>query len=261
MRHFRAGVAAAATAVLICGACADGDPTAEHSADAAITDLTTPKQAEGSASASSAPGPVAGASTRFCNAKTAFDAIDNDTPDEAQLRQYVAAAVPAMRAVAEAAPADVVDAAQQVVARLTSLDSLDTATAAHSDAAYNQARATVARAVHERCGYQPLHFEISANAFVSAPVSAHTGRSSVLLTNDDDGDVHALVFARLHEGVTPEQLRQHPESLESNADIVNAVLAGYHATDGIVIDLEPGVYVYFDPEYYQIGLAGPLTVA
>lgn len=259
----------AVTALGLCGACATSDATpattpASASPPASASTLTTTPATTPATAPATAPATVDASAAEmpraFCDAKAEFDALDSDTPDEASLQHYLTQAVPAMQAVADAAPPDITAAAASVVAELQSFTSLDVATAAHEDDSYNGARATIAMAVHDQCGYQPLTFEVANNAVVTAPDTATVGPASVLLISHDH-DVHVLIFARLHDGVTADQLMADPDAFEAGADIVNVVLAGARATDGIVLNLEAGSYVYFDPQYLDDGLAGSFDVS
>lgn len=195
----------------------------------------------------------------FCDAKVAFDSVNNDTPDEEAFAAYVADASTRANDIAAAAPVELQAAALTVANTLAGLNSLDEGTAAHVDEAYASAREELAVAVHERCGFGSLTLDIADNAYSSATVEVTDGVNSVLV-NNADATVQVTIIAKLAEGMTADQLLENPDLFEANATIVAVVVGGPNVADGAAVQLDAGNYIYFNPEHVASGMAGAFSV-
>jgi hypothetical protein len=232
-------------------------PTATAESSAATSPTSTPPISTPPTVAASAGGGADLAA--FCDAKRTFDAVDNNTPDEAAFDRYVAESTAAAQVLTDVAPGELRPAVTTLVASLSRLDTREQGTAAHSDAAYARARGELATAVHERCAFGQLAITIEDDAYVDVPVAPPSGPTSLLVDNRDR-HVHPTIIARLADDVTPEQLLQNPELFETAATVSAVVVAGPAASDGAIIDLTPGTYIVFDPEHLESGMALSVVV-
>lgn len=234
-------------ALVALASCASDDPpTASKEAATTTTSVETTE---------AAPTPTA-----FCKAKAAFDAVDSDTPDEAAFDRYIEEATEAANAIADDAPPELAEAASTLVDTLAGLETLDQGTTAHADPAYAKARADLATAVDEGCGYGRIALTIDGDSYADPPSAAKAGLTSLLVDNGDE-QVRVTIVAKLADGTTGQQVLENPDLFETSATPVGIVVAGPESVDGTILDLSPGEYIYFDPEHLEDGMAASLAVA
>ena len=229
-------------------------PTTSAADNATTRDTTSPETAT-----SGTPTAAAFDMSAFCGAKMAFDGVNSDTPDEAAFDSYVAEASARAGDVVATAPPGLQEAASTVASTLAGLHNLDDGTAAHANEPYAAARETLARAVHDRCGFGHLALDIVDNAYSSENGEVTDGATSVLV-NNTDAAVHVTIIAKLAEGFTADQLLAKPDLFETEATIVGVVFTGPHRADGTAVALSAGNYVYFDPEHVEDGMTGSFDV-
>ncbi|HET9443072.1 MAG TPA: hypothetical protein VFO65_07095 [Acidimicrobiales bacterium] len=196
----------------------------------------------------------------FCEAKADLDAVSPDTPDEAALRRYQKEATPLLARMDDEAPGGLADAVTTVRDSIVEPDSLEEAGAAATDEDVAAAKEAIGTAVHEQCGFEEATFVAADHRFEDTPGTLARGRSSLVLDNRGEA-LHALVVFRVNEDVADADIAGlvGSEELESRASFVNAMpAAGGHVAQ-LVVDLEPGRYLFFDDEHMD-DMVGTFTV-
>jgi len=186
----------------------------------------------------------------FCEAKATFDAVSPDTPDEAALRRYQGEAVPLLDRMGDEAPGQLTGAVSTWRDSITEPRTLEEASAAATDEKVSNAKALIGVSVHEQCGFEQAEFVVVDHAFQSAPESMQSGRTSLLLDNRGDA-LHAIVVFRVNDDVPDGEVLGliGTDGLETRAAFVNAMPTDGGHKAALVIDLEPGRYIYFDDEH------------
>ena len=263
MKRYAVTFIALISVATLVGCSKDSTPAAAPTPSAADTATTRDATTRDATSPETATPATSMAATfdmsAFCGAKMAFDGVNSDTPDEAAFDSYVAEASARAGDIVATAPPELQEAANTVASTLAGLRDLDDGTAAHANEPYAAARETLAKAVHDRCGFGHLALDIVDNAYSSEPGEVTGGATSVLVNNADTA-VHVTIIAKLAEGFTADQLLAKPDLFETKATIVGAVFTGPHRADGTAVALSAGNYIYFDPEHVEDGMTGSFSL-
>ena len=186
---------------------------------------------------------------QFCEAKVALDAISPDTPDDEALRKVQAELRPALERLEGAADGELAGHVATMADAYLSHDNLGDTTAAVGTDSFAQATSAVAAYTHESCGFSEAAFETVDDRYASAPETVPAGRTFLFLHNAGEHQ-HAVVVFRLNEGVTTSAAELAADgSFEREGEFVTSLFGPGGADAGVVTDLRPGRYFYFDDEH------------
>lgn len=210
---------------------------------AACGDGEAPTQADRDAGTGTA------SAEEFCAAKVALDAISPDTPDEEALRRVQGELRPALERLERAADAELSEHVATMADAYLSHDTLADTTAAVGTEAFGSATSAIAEYTHESCGFSEAAFEAVDDRYASAPETIPAGQTFLFLHNGGEHQ-HAVVVFRLKDGVTASAAELAADgSFEREGEFVTSLFGPAGANAGVVTELRPGRYFYFDDEH------------
>lgn len=148
----------------------------------------------------------------------------------------MAALMPALEALQEAAPAEVAEAVEGVVANAESGPG-----SPEFDAPYGE----MVEYVKDNCGFNEMSLTASEYAFGGLPSEAPSGPTVITLENIGE-EFHEIILMRVNDGVTEtaeELLAMPEEEAMSKATMAGFALAPTGASGNTVVDLQPGRYI------------------
>lgn len=236
---------AALSAVLLLAGCGDAGTSV------ASRPVPEPPASANPSTAASAPG---GDLDAFCAAKSSFDAISPDTPDDAAIVAYATAVRGPLERLRENAPLAVRTQAAYLATAVSGLRDQAGGQALATDPRFGEATEAVGVAAHNGCAFTRAEVSATDGRYLAAPTTLPPGATSFRLSSTGTG-LHAFVVFRFNDGVTTTtgqlfsgDVGAALAELERQAMFAASLVAQPGHSSATIVTLVPGRYAYFDDE-------------